>query len=168
MKFSRFLVAACILFTAQTALATNVVVFDAQQAIMQTNSARQRMEELQKKPEYAKLVAEAEGLKADLASLSKDAESKGLTWSPEQQAEHRKNVEFVQADFKLVVQKIQKEQDDLVKSLLAEGQKMIPEALEKIVKAEAIDIVLQKQAAIWSNPSVDITAKVIAELNKAP
>lgn len=166
MKLSKVLFAGLALVCAQAVFAGKVVIFDAQQAILQTDHAKQRMDELQKKPEYAKLVAEAEGLKAELATLSKNAESQGLTWSAEKQAEHRKNVEFVQGDFQRVVQKIKKENDDLMQGLLADGQQKIPAILDKIVKAEGIDIVLRREAAFIAMPAADVTAKVIAELNK--
>ncbi len=167
MKITKLIFAVVAIAAAQCAFAGKVVVFDAQQAILQTDTAKKRMEALKQKPEYAKLVAEAEGLKADLEAAAKEAESKGLTWSPEQQAEHRRNIEFIQADFQLVVQKIQKENDDLVKGLLANGQQQIPVVLDRIVKAEDIDIILRKEATFVAMPAADITPKVIAELNKA-
>jgi len=166
MKIVKIISAVCVLAFAQAAFAGKVVVFDAQQAILQTNKAQARMQALQKESEYASLVAEAEGLKSELETLAKTAESKGLTWSAEQQAEHRKKVQTVQGDFQFVVQKIQKENDDLVKTLLAEGQQDIPVILEQIVKAEDIDMILRKEATYVALPAADITAKVIAELNK--
>lgn len=167
MNILKVIATATILMASSVALAGKIVVFDAQTAILQTNKAKARMDSLQKKSEYASLVAQAEGFKAELESLSKTAESKGLTWSQEQLAEHRKTVQSVQQDFQFVVQKIQKENDDLVKGLLAEGQKDIPMVLEQLVKSDDIEIILRKEAAYFALPTVDITAKVIAELNKA-
>jgi len=167
MKIAKILAATLVLTTSSFAFAGKVVVFDAQTAILQTNKAKARMESLQKEADYASLVAQAEGLKSELETLSKTAESKGLTWSQEQLAEHRKNVQSVQEDFQFVVQKIQKENDDLVKGLLAEGQQDIPAVLEQLVKAEDIEIILRKEATYVALPAADITAKVIAELNKA-
>ncbi len=167
MKLTKVMFAIAVFAIGQVAFAGKVVIFDAQQAIMQTSMAKQRMEALQKNPEYAKLRAELDGYQADLSALAKEAESKGLTWSAEQQAEHRKKVEFIQADRQLVIQKLQKENDDLVKGLLEEGQKMIPAVLEQLVKSDEIDVILRKEATFFASPAVDITAKVIAELNKA-
>lgn len=166
MKIAKILVTAMALTVSSMALAGKVVVFDAQTAILQTNKAKARMESLQKEADYASLVAQAESLKSELETLSKTAESKGLTWSQEQLAEHRKSVQSTQEDFQFVVQKIQKENDDLVKGLLAEGQQDIPAVLEQIVKAEEIDIILRKEATYVALPAADITGKVITELNK--
>ena len=148
------------------ALAGKVVVFDVQQAILQTNVAKQRGDALQSKPEFALLRAEGESLQAELEALAKEAESKGLTWSPEVQAEHRKKMEFIQADLQLIVQKIKKEQDDLIQGLLRDGQAQIPAILNQLVQSEGIDIILRKDAAMFAVPEHDITPKVIAELNK--
>ncbi|WP_370981530.1 OmpH family outer membrane protein [Agaribacterium sp. ZY112] len=166
MKFIKPFSVFLLLIVAPLSFAGKVVVFDPQQAIMQTDSAKQAMQALQQKPEYAKLIAEAEGLKADLEALAEEVEKKGLTWSDEQKAEHRKQIEFVQADFQLVVQRIQKENDDLLKGLLQGGQQQLPAILEALVKAEDIDIILRKDTTIVSMPAADITGKVIAELNK--
>ena len=51
----------------------------------------------------------------------------------------------------------------------AEMQKLIPKiqaSLDKVVKAKKLDLVLDRQAAIYMNPSVDITKDVIKNLNQ--
>jgi Skp family chaperone for outer membrane proteins len=148
------------------ALADKIVLLDAQQAILATDKAKTRSDELKKRPEYAKMIVEAESLKAELARLNEKAQSDGLTWSEAEQAEFRKTVQGVQTDFQFVVQKIQKENEALVQQLLAEGQGDIGGVLEKIMKADAIDLIIRREAALIALPSSDITAKVTSELNK--
>lgn len=151
---------------APLASAEKVVLLDAQQAILATDKAKMRSDELKKRPEYAKMVVEAESLKAELARLNEKAQSDGLTWSEAEQQEFRKSVQGVQTDFQFVVQKLQKENETLVQQLLAEGQADIAGVLEKIVKAEAIDLIIRREAAIFALPAADLTPKVTAELNK--
>ena len=49
---------------------------------------------------------------------------------------------------------------------MEEGQKNAPEIIERIVKSEGIDIVLRPESVFIVGPDLDITQKVIDELNK--
>jgi len=166
MKFLKVVPVVVALALSPFAMAEKVVLLDAQQAILATDKAKMRSDELKKRPEYAKMIAEAESLKAELARLNEKAQSEGLTWSEADQAEFRKTVQGVQTDFQFVVQKIQKENEGLVQQLLAEGQGDVGAVIEQIVKADAIDLILRREAAIFALPSTDITPKVTAALNK--
>ena len=166
MKTFIKIVAVFVLCQSSFALAGKIVTMDAQQAILATEYAKQRSDELKRKSDYAKMVAEAEALKADLAKLNEEAQSKGLTWSEEQQADFRKKVQTAQTDFQFVVQKIQKENEALMQSLIADGQNKLSTVLEQLIKSEDIDMVLRREAAYIALPTSDITAKVVEELNK--
>ena len=40
-------------------------------------------------------------------------------------------------------------------------------AIDELVAAEKIDLIVKSQAALWADPAADITAKVTEKLNKA-
>jgi len=166
MKYRNLIAASILAFASSSVFAGKIVVFDYRQAVLQTDYAKQRLDELKKKPEYAKMVAEYEGLRADLKSLSKEAESQGLTWSDDKKEEQRKKAEYIQVDLKNVSQKLQSEQEDLTNKLLAETQKHVPDILGKMVKAQDIDMIVKAEALYQAAPATDITPAVIAELNK--
>lgn len=151
----------------QFAFAGKVVVFDHEQAIFNTKLAKKRIEELQAKPDYAQMMAQAESLKADLAALSKEANSKGMTWSAEEKADHRKKLEYIQADLKLAAQKLQAEQGVVLKAIMEEIQPKLEEVLKKHVASEDVDMILRKQVTYVAVPAVDITDKITKELDKA-
>ena len=161
--FFTFVIAAL----SQFALAGKVVVFDHEQAIFDTALAKKRIKELQAKPDYAQMMAQAESLKADLAALSKEAESKGMTWSAQEKAEHRKKLEYIQADLKLAAQKLQAEQSAVLREIMEEIQPKLEEVLKKYVTAEGVDMILRKQVTYVAVPAIDITDKITAELDKA-
>ncbi|MFT7558473.1 MAG: outer membrane protein [Flavobacteriales bacterium] len=167
MKLKFTLFAVLFAFASQSAFAGKTVVFNYRVAITNTDSAKGQLQALQAKPEIAKMVADFEGHNADLEGLSKERDSKGLTWSPEQQAEFRKKAEFIQADLQLLQKKIQKEQETVFQKIEQQGGKHLNAILEQIMKSDDIDLILPAESVLRANTSIDITAKVVAELNKA-
>ncbi|ACR13763.1 OmpH family outer membrane protein [Teredinibacter turnerae] len=151
---------------ASLAFADRVAVFDAQGAVLQTKKAAKVMETLKAKPEYAELTAQVESLQADLKAMAKEQENKGMTWSQEQAMDHRKKMEYVQADLQLAVKKLQAENSAVLSRLMQESQESLREILGKLVQTEGIDIVIPAQGVIYANPKSDITLKVSAELDK--
>lgn len=155
------------LAASQASLAGKIVVFDPEEALMRTKLAQQKFEQLQAKPEFAQMMAQAESLRTDLEALSKEANSKGITWSADQKSEHRKKMEYVQADLKLAAQKIQAERAGVMQSLVGEMQPKLEQVLKSFIESEDIDLVLRKQVSFASKPAVDITIKIAQELDKA-
>lgn len=150
----------------QLAFAGKIVVFDHEEAIMSTNIAQNKIEALKAKPDYARMMAQAESFRADIEALNKEASSKGMTWGAEEKAEHRKKVEYIQADFKLAAQKIQGENQAVVQTIVAEMQPKLEEVLTKYVETNDVDMVLKKQVSYIARPVVDITPIIIDEMNK--
>ncbi|MFT5082940.1 MAG: outer membrane protein [Lentisphaeria bacterium] len=164
--FNKIFIAAVLLLLSQLSLAGKIVVFDHEEAIFKTKLFQDKVAELNAKPGYAQVKAQAESLKADLAALSKEASVKSMTWSAEEGAEYTKKVEYIQADYKLAVQKLQSEQATLMKGVSQLVQPKLEAALDATVKAEGIDMVLRKQAGYFSVPSVDITDKIVQAIDK--
>lgn len=144
-----------------------VAVFDSQAAILNTDLAKKRLTTLQKNPEFASMQAKFEGLKADLQSLNKEAETKGMTWSQEQVAEHRKKMEYKNADLQLIVQKLKAEESDVIQRLVQDLTPKVREAITEVIKSEGIGVLLHSKVAFYVDPSLDITEKITDKLNKA-
>jgi outer membrane protein len=154
------------LATAQTWAADKVAVFNFERAILGTEAAKKASSELSANPEFAALQATYEGLIADMEKLREEQVTEGMTWNTEQQAEHRKKVEYVRADIELAQKKLQAEQAAAVRSLLQEYEGKTREILNSIIQAEGITVVLAAQNAMYFDPASDLTLKVTAELNK--
>jgi len=152
--------------TAQFSLAGKVVVFDHEEALLKTKLAQNKIEALKAKPEYAQMLAQAESLRSDLESLSKEANSKGMTWSNEEKAEQRKKIEYVQADLKLAAQKLQAENSAVIKAIIEEMQSKLQQVLTKYVESEDVDLILRRQVSYVNKPRADITDEITAELDK--
>lgn len=157
---------AILMSLATQAFAGKTVVLDLQRAISATDYAKNQMAALQKKPEFVKLRAELESHRAELQSLEEKAKKDSPTWGNEQRIEYNKQREYVVADFQLAGQKLQKEQEQLMQGVFAEAQKHVADVIEKLVKAEEIDMIIRSDAIWHAEAEVDITSKVVAELNK--
>lgn len=144
-----------------------VVILDVQAAMLSTELAKKQMAVLDKNPEFASMKAKLDGLVADMKKLQTTAEKDGLTWSAEQQAEHRKKVEYLRADYELAGKKLQAEQQAVMQRVLQELGPKTRTVLDQLIAADNIGLVLNSQAAIHAAPAYDITAKLTDMLNKA-
>lgn len=164
--FKQCLLASLLLFATGVAVAqTKVAVFNLQAAILNTELAQKSLKDLREDSDFSSLQAKAESLKADLESLRKESETKGMTWSAEQTAEHRKKMEYVGADLQLAAKKIQSEQQAVVQRVIQQIQPKVERVLKEVVEEEGYDLVLDSQSAYVVAPDHNITAKVTERLN---
>lgn len=155
------------LFSAFASAAGKVVVFNLQAAIINTDEVQKNLQALDSSPGFAKLKSDHERLRADLIALEKDAQVNSMTWTPQQKADFTKNVEYKRADLKLVVEKLNAERNEVLSRVMPEMLPKAEAALEALVKAGGIDVVLDSRAALWVGKGSDITQDVTARLNKA-
>lgn len=167
-KLNSILMLTVALVLAPVAMAADkVVVFDLQSAILNTDIAKKRMQEMQSNSEFASMQAKFESLRAEMQKMAKEAEKNGVTWNQEQAAEHRKKMEYARADFELVVKKLQAERNATAQRVMEELNPKAQVALKDVISAEGIGLVLSTQTAYYAEPSLDITAKVTEKLNKS-
>jgi outer membrane protein len=145
---------------------TKVAVFNAQAAILGSDQAKATLEKLRNDSNYAGLQAELETLKSDMEALRKESETKGMTWSADQVAEHRKKMESVGSDLQYTAKKMQSEQQSVMQRIMQQMQPKVEEALTAVIKAEGVDLVLDSQAAFFASDAADITDLVTQRLNK--
>ena len=153
-------------FSVASVAADKIAVVDIAQAIFRSNAAQSIIEEAETSADFVALKAKYEGSVADLQALAKEAESKRLTWSQDQAQSHQKKMEYVKADAQLAAKKIQAEQKELQQFIMQKLAPLAEEALEEVVKEEAITILLRNEAVIVANQESYITAKVADRLNK--
>ena len=84
-----------------------IAVIDMQQAMFASQYAQDVAKDASESADFVALRAKAESSAADLQTMAKEAETKRLTWSTEEAAEHQKKMSYAKADYDLAVQKIQ-------------------------------------------------------------
>ena len=143
-----------------------IAVIDMQQAMFASNYAQNMAKEGTESADFVALRAKAESSAADLQAMAKEAETKRLTWSTEEAAEHQKKMSYTKADYDLAVQKIQGEQQQLQQKIMQELTPQFQEALSEVAKGEGITLLLRRESVIIADPKNDLTAKVVDKLNQ--
>ena len=159
------LVALILAITAGGALAdgTKIGVVDLQK-IMQTSIQMKNIQEkLEKefKPRRDKLVAMEDGLKKDMEKFKRDT----AIMSQKQRKELEKKIVGTQQQFEREGQQYQQELSTAHNEAMEEFYNKIRAAIAKVAESEKYDLVFQKDAAPFSVEKLDVTAKVMQEIN---
>jgi outer membrane protein len=145
---------------ADTASSTKIAVVDARLAIFGSEAAQTAVKEFEESADFINLKAKYESSSADFQTMGKEAETKRLTWSPEELAEHQKKMSYVKADAELAIQKLTSEQKQLEQRILQTLAPLVEQAINEIVKEEGISILLRAESVLTAAPEMSITAKV--------
>ena len=161
-KMMKLMVVSAALLATPLAFAAKdkIAVFDVQEAILNTNMAKSEMKAFEARSDISRMISDAEKLKKDITALRTEI-SKGGAAAQEKQ----KSAEFKQADFELIVRKLNSERQAAGKKLMENLGPRLEGIVKNIVDAEGIGLLLDRKAAIHADPSFDITAKVTEKLN---
>ena len=142
---------------------TKIGVVDLQK-IMQTSAQMKSIQEkLEKefKPRRDKLVAMEDGLKKDMEKFKRDT----AIMSQSQRKDLEKKIVGTQQQFEREGQQYQQELSTAHNEAMEEFYNKIRAAIAKVAENEKYDLVFQKDAAPFSVEKLDVTAKVIQEIN---
>jgi outer membrane protein len=142
---------------------TKIGVVDLQK-IMQTSTQMKAIQEkLEKefKPRRDKLVAMEDGLKKDMEKFKRDS----AVLSQAQKKDLEKKIVSTQQQFEREGQQYQQELSTAHNESMEEFYNKIRAAIAKVAESEAFDVVLQKDAAPFSVDKLDVTGKVMKEIN---
>lgn len=144
-----------------------IAVFDLQGAILNTDAAQKQIKEFETKAAFADLKAQFESIRSELQAMDKDAQTNSVTWSDEQKAEHRKNMEYKRVDLEVVTKKLQQESQTVVNQIVQAQAQKAQAIVQELVKSEGIGLILNPQAVQYADSSYNITAKITDRLNNA-
>ena len=142
---------------------TKIGVVDLQK-IMQTSAQMKGIQEkLEKefKPRRDKLVAMEDGLKKDMEKFKRDT----AIMSQTQRKDLEKQIVGTQQQFEREGQQYQQELSTAHNEAMEEFYNKIRAAIAKVAESEKYDLVFQKDAAPFSVEKLDVTAKVMQEIN---
>lgn len=159
------LISSISLTSAAESVSEKIAVVDARIAIFSSNAAQTALKAFEESADFMSLKAKYESASADFQTMAKEAETKRLTWSPEELAEHQKKMSYVKADAELAIQKITSEQKQLEQRVLQDLAPLVEQALQEIVKEEGISVLLRAESVLLASPDTSITAKVAARID---
>lgn len=143
-----------------------VAVCDIMQAIFASDPAQARAKELEASSNLTTLQAEGESKVAKFKKLQEDKEKNHLSWDDQKKKSYNTEVEYLRADIELIQQKMKNEQQSMQQQIGAELQPVALAELDALIKEEKIDLLLRKEAVLWSGPATDVTNKLIDRINK--
>ncbi len=144
-----------------------IAVVDLQEAILQTDLAQKRLQEVREQDDYKSDKAEFDKLKNEFDGLVKDFQKDAAVMSQDQQLAARKKLASKQADLEHVTGKLQQAEQGAGQALLQEMAPKVQEVLREIIAAEGIGLLLQRASVIHADAGYSITAKVTDKLNQA-
>jgi outer membrane protein len=134
------------------------------QKIMQTSTQMKVIQDkLEKefKPRRDKLISMEDGLKKDMEKFKRDSAVLNAT----QRKDLEKKIVSVQQQFEREGQQYQQELSTAHNEAMEDFYNKIRAAIAKVAEVESYDLVFQKDAAPFSVEKLDVTAKVMKEIN---
>lgn len=160
------LIAALLLAPGAVLAQGKIAVVNLEQAILQSDAAQQRLNQVRGEEGYKADKKEFDNLKEELDKLVKDFQKDAAVMSQEQQLAARKRLASKQADLEHVAGKLQQAEQATGQALLQEMSPMVQEVLRELIATEGIGLLLQRGSVIHADPGYSITAKVTDKLNQ--
>lgn len=142
---------------------TKIGVVDLQKIMQTATQMKAIQEKLEKefKPRRDKLVQMEEGLKKDMEQFKRDA----TVMSQTKKKDLEKKIVATQQQFEREGQQYQQELSTAHNEAMEEFYSKIRAAIAKVAESDKFDIVLQKDAAPYSSDKLDVTLKVMQQIN---
>lgn len=146
---------------------SRIAVIDVQGAILMTEKAKQKLEELQKQPDFKNNLESIESLKTEYEGMVEKYTKDRAVMSAEKRAEQERQILDKQQDIKYIASKLQQLEKEYVESVMQEFGGGVQEVLAKIVEEKDIGLLLRKdsRAVMHAGGSYDITGLVVERLN---
>jgi outer membrane protein len=142
-----------------------VAVIDVNKVLNESEAgkaARKKME-----GRYEELKKKIETVNAEARKMKEDLDKQKILLGKEKLMEKEEALKAKVAELRELTQKAEKEMQNRQGELTRDVLKIVEGQVDKIVEEEKIDLVLEKAAGvIHFNPSMDITDKVLALVNK--
>jgi len=168
-KFLKVSIVALALTVPAVAMAQGkIAVVNLQEAILQTDAAQQRLNEVRGQDDYKADKAEFDKLKKEFDELVKKFQKDAAVMSQEQQLAARQKLANKQSDLEHVTGKLQQAEQGAGQALLQELSPKVQEVLRDLITTEGIGLLLQQSSVIHADAGYSITDKVTDKLNQLP
>lgn len=154
-----------LLFALPVCWAQNIAVIDYERAILRSDYAVKRFEELESSEAYKVLVSELNARQADLQVLS-DEVKKSEDWSANKRRDFQEKARNARTDYELAVQRVNGKKQQLLQEIAVAMQEKAAGAIQELIKSERIDLLVDRQATLSVTERYDLTDKLIAKINQ--
>ena len=163
-KLAAVMVVAAAAWAPWAAAQLNVAVVDTQQAIGQSEEAKQFAETIRQElePESEQLS----GLRDEIVALEQKVADEGDVMSEQERLRHAKDIENKRIDLDFGAKKLEKALQDRQAELLQTMAPKVRAIVNDLVEVERYDLVFERRNVAYVNARHDITAKVTEKLNE--
>lgn len=153
-----------IMLCSTSALASEIAVLDFRAAILQSKAGQEASKAPRAEVDQMKARLDKENgkLKEMIEAVKRDE----LTLSPEETKKRRQEINQKQAQLRGMVSAMQQQAQQMEQKLIHDLMPKGEAALKQIIEERKLDAVINRQAAIYTNSSVDITAELIKKLDE--
>jgi outer membrane protein len=137
-------------------------IIDIEQTLSNTPAGKRANEQFEKTRKGKQ--AELDKQQTDLKKMGADLEKQQAVLKPEVFKQKREELEKKFVALQQVYVKLERELASDRTKLIQELLKAAEPRIEKIAKAEGVTIILDQSATVWSEPAVDLTQKLNAEM----
>ena len=151
----------------QPALAQGkIAVIDFEEAILRSDYAKKRLEELNLSENFKQLMAEYNSLKADFQALQKDYEANAEKWTDDKRQSFQEKASYIRADLELASKKLNAKREQILQDIAQAMQGKARTALGELIESEKISLLLDRKAVLSANQEYNLTDKLVAKLNQ--
>ncbi|MEM8594364.1 MAG: OmpH family outer membrane protein [Pseudomonadota bacterium] len=141
-------------------------VFNSQQAILESNTAKSRIKILHKSKAFLKKKNRFDSLsktgKSLIDKVKKDADVLSLA----KKKKIRGDLEGKQSEMAKLGKELEKMELDVRKKLMVDMRPRLQRAVKQVVKVKKIDLLFDRQMVVHASPKMDVTKDVIKYLNQ--
>jgi len=136
------------------------------QTVLETSVAGKAAQD-QLKSQRDKLEADLKQKGNELQELEKRLQRDSMVMSKETREDKEREFRIKASDFQALQKKYRGDLQDLERQLMGDLQKDISALVSEIGKKEGYQLVISSIGVLYSQPSIDITARLVQELNAA-
>ena len=146
---------------------SRIAVVDIQRAILLTEKAKQKLEELKNQADFKANFERIESLKTEYETMVEKYTKDRAVMSAEKREEEERRILDKQQDMKYVASKLQQAEKEYVQSVMQDFGSSTEKVLQNIVKEQNIGLLLRSdsRAVMHADISYDITEQVVERLN---
>ena len=165
-KLKLLLLSSLLTVFSSSLIADGIRTIDPQTAILNTQYAQAEFLKLRESPSVVEDSEELELLQTEVKALVERFQKDQETLSNEEIADMQTQVNDKQAEMQFFVQKLQTKEQETVQAILRAVGPTYQQVLGELIQAHELDMVVSKQALIFSDPDFDITDSVTAILDR--
>ena len=136
------------------------------QTVLETSTAGKAAQD-QLKSQRDKLEADLKTKSNELQELEKRLQRDSMVMSKETREDKEREFRIKASDFQALQKKYRSDLQDLERELMGELQKDVSSLVTEIGKKEGYQLIISSIGVLYTQPSIDITARLVQELNAA-